>query len=106
MQDMIFNTLREIDADNEVRGLPPHLEGADNYQAALYLSHIMYEAVSTVVSAAKPAMPAIKVSNLKSRVLFGEDDAKLLGKPNEEAMPDTLGQGRPRPDPSPEVGRT
>lgn len=56
MQDMILQTLREIDADNATRNEPPHLGGADNYAAALYLSHVMFEAVSSVVSAASGAM--------------------------------------------------
>ncbi|WP_161554080.1 DNA-directed RNA polymerase [Novosphingobium meiothermophilum] len=56
MQDMILQTLREIDAENAARGEPPHLGGADNYQAALYLSHVLFRAVSEIVSAASDAM--------------------------------------------------
>lgn len=57
MQDMILRTLREIDAENAAKGQPPHLgEGADNYRAALWLSHVMFEAISDVVSAASGAM--------------------------------------------------
>lgn len=56
MQDMILQTLREIDAENARLGRPPHLEGADNYGAALYLSHVMFEAMSDVVRAASGAM--------------------------------------------------
>lgn len=56
MQDMILQTLREIDAENANRGEPPHLGGADNYHSAMYLSHVLFEAVSAVVSAASGAM--------------------------------------------------
>lgn len=51
MQDMILQTLRELDADGE-----PYLGGADNYAAANYLSYVLFEAVSEVVSAASGAM--------------------------------------------------
>lgn len=56
MQDMILGTLRETDAENDERGKPPHLEGADNYAAARYLSHVLYAAIGEVVSAASGAM--------------------------------------------------
>lgn len=56
MQDMVYQTLREIDATNAQFGQEPHLAGSDNYQAALYLSHVLYEAIGDVVSAAKEAM--------------------------------------------------
>lgn len=56
MQDMILQTLRELDAENARRGLPPHLGGADNYRAALWLSHVLFEAISSVVAAAHAAM--------------------------------------------------
>lgn len=56
MVDMILSTLRELDADNESRGLPPHLEGADNYDAATALSYVLWDAISDVVSAASQAM--------------------------------------------------
>lgn len=51
MQDMILQTLNELDADGE-----PYLGGADNYDAANFLSHLLFEAVSEVVSAASGAM--------------------------------------------------
>ncbi|UUY00961.1 DNA-directed RNA polymerase [Sphingomonas sp. J315] len=56
MQDMILSALRDLDRANAEAGKLPHLEGADNYAAALYLSHVMYEAISEVVSAASGAM--------------------------------------------------
>lgn len=56
MQDMVLQTLREIDAANAERGLSPHLGGADNYEAALYLSHVLFDAIGEVVSAAERAM--------------------------------------------------
>ena len=56
MQGMILQTLREIDRDNADAGRPPHLNGADNYQAAMYLSHVLWDAISEVVAAAAHAM--------------------------------------------------
>ncbi|SKB49102.1 DNA-directed RNA polymerase [Sphingopyxis flava] len=56
MQDMVWQTLQEIDAANAARGEQPHLEGADNYEAARYLSHVLYGAIGNVVSAAQGAM--------------------------------------------------
>lgn len=56
MQAMVLQTLREIDADNAAEGKPPHLGGADNYKAAMYLSHVLWDAISDVVSAASKAM--------------------------------------------------
>jgi DNA-directed RNA polymerase len=51
VQDMILQTLKELDAEGE-----PYLGGADNYEAANYLSYIMFEAIAEVVSAATRAM--------------------------------------------------
>jgi DNA-directed RNA polymerase len=51
MQDMILQTLRELDEDGK-----PWLGGADNYDAANYLSHVMFAAISEVVAAASRAM--------------------------------------------------
>lgn len=56
MQGMVLQTLREIDGDNAAAGKPPHLEGADNYQAAMWLSHVLWDCISDVVSAASSAM--------------------------------------------------
>lgn len=56
MQGMVLQTLREIDAENAEAGLPPHLGGADNYKAAVYISHVLWEVISQVVSAAAQAM--------------------------------------------------
>jgi DNA-directed RNA polymerase len=50
-QDMILQTLKELDEEGE-----PYLGGADNYDAANYLSHIMFAAIAKVVSAATSAM--------------------------------------------------
>ncbi|RVU03582.1 T3/T7 RNA polymerase [Novosphingobium umbonatum] len=52
MVDMIHQTLREIDADKG----QPHLGGFDNYQAASYLSYVVWDAISQVVVAATGAM--------------------------------------------------
>jgi DNA-directed RNA polymerase len=51
VQDMIVQTLKELDADGE-----PYLGEADNYEAANYLSYIMFDAIAEVVSAATNAM--------------------------------------------------
>lgn len=56
MQGMILKALRELDKDAAEAGQPPHLGGADNYQAAMYLSHVLWSAISEVVSAASLAM--------------------------------------------------
>lgn len=56
MQGMVLQTLREIDKANAYQGKPPHLEGADNYKAAMYLSHVLWDAISEVVAAASAAM--------------------------------------------------
>lgn len=50
MHDMVYQTLREIDATGE-----PHLD-ADNYDSAKYLSHVLYGAISETVNAASSAM--------------------------------------------------
>lgn len=51
MQGMVLQTLRELDADGT-----PYLDGADNYEAAKYLSHVLFEAIGKVVAAATEAM--------------------------------------------------
>lgn len=56
MQGMILQTLRELDREAELRGEGPYLGGADNYQAATWLSHVLYSSVSRTVSAAAVAM--------------------------------------------------
>lgn len=56
MQDMVLQTLNELDADAAAEGLPPHLEGASNYDASRYLSHVLWRAISEVVAAASTAM--------------------------------------------------
>ena len=62
MQAMILQTLREIDKDNEVRGLPPHLDGADNYPASVWLSHVLFEAIEETVTAAARAMDWLRAA--------------------------------------------
>jgi DNA-directed RNA polymerase len=51
VQDMILQRLRELDAEGE-----PYLGGADNYEAANYLSYVLFDAIAEVVSAATKAM--------------------------------------------------
>jgi DNA-directed RNA polymerase len=52
MQDMVLQTLNELDASQP----EPYLGGADNYEAAKYLSYVLFEAVGEVVAAATVAM--------------------------------------------------
>lgn len=52
MQDMVLQTLNELDASEP----EPYLEGADNYEAAQFLSYVLFEAVGEVVAAATKAM--------------------------------------------------
>lgn len=52
MQDMIVQTLRELDGASP----EPYLGGADNYEAAKYLSYVLYGTIGKVVSAATKAM--------------------------------------------------
>jgi DNA-directed RNA polymerase len=56
MQGMILQTLRELDREAELRGEGPYLGGADNYQSATWLSHVLFSSVSKTVSAAAVAM--------------------------------------------------
>lgn len=56
MQGMILDTLRGIDRDRTADGEEPYLGGVDNYQAAMWLSHVIYAAVGRVVRAAQEAM--------------------------------------------------
>jgi DNA-directed RNA polymerase len=56
MQGMVLKALRDIDSDLAQQGKPPHLGGEDNYQAAMYQSHVLWGAISDVVSAAAQAM--------------------------------------------------
>lgn len=56
MQGMVLQTLREIDVENDDAGKPPHLEGADNYKAAVWLSHVLWEVIGETVNAASAAM--------------------------------------------------
>lgn len=56
MQGMVLQALRDADKAAEYLGKPPYLGGADNYKAAMYLSHVLWDAISEVVSAASSAM--------------------------------------------------
>lgn len=52
MQDMILRALSALDAE----GPEPYLGGADNYEAAKYLSYVLFDAIAEVVTAATEAM--------------------------------------------------
>ncbi|HEY0623146.1 DNA-directed RNA polymerase [Sphingomonas sp.] len=56
MQSMILGTLKELDRAAEEAGNPPYLGGADNYHAAMWLSHVLYSSISQTVRAAAQAM--------------------------------------------------
>lgn len=56
MQQMIHQTLRELDKEAELAGEGPHLGGADNYHAAMWLSHVLYRAIRATVTSAALAM--------------------------------------------------
>lgn len=62
MQDMILQTLAELDAEAKAAGELPYLEGASNYDAAMYLSHVMWEAIQQTVVAASGAMEWLRAS--------------------------------------------
>lgn len=70
MQGMILGTLREMDRDREANGEPPYLGGVDNYQAAMWLSHVLYSSVSLTVSAAAKAMDWLRDV---AKIAAGED---------------------------------
>jgi DNA-directed RNA polymerase len=74
MQDMILLSLRELDKENQEAGLPPHLEGADNYHAASWLSHVLWEVISETVSAASSAMEwlrtAARIASLSDKPIW------------------------------------
>lgn len=63
MQKMIADQLVSIDLENRDEGKPPHLDGADNHEAAKYLSHVMYEAIGQSVRAASGAMDWLKTTS-------------------------------------------
>lgn len=56
MQGMILETLRSMDKEREADGEGPYLEGADNYHAATWLSHVLFDAIGHTVKAAQQAM--------------------------------------------------
>lgn len=60
MQEMIAQELTKIDLELRTQGKPPHLEGAENYEAAKWLSHAMFAAIGDTVKAAAEAMDWLK----------------------------------------------
>lgn len=56
MQQMIHQTLRELDKEADMEGNPPHLGGVDNYHAAMWLSHALYRAIRSTIKSAAAAM--------------------------------------------------
>lgn len=60
MQEMIESELYKLDAERREEGKPPHLEGASNYEAAHWLSYVMYDAIGETVRAASGAMEWLK----------------------------------------------
>lgn len=56
MQAMILQTLRELDKDAELAGEGPYLGGADNYHCAMWLSHVVYDAIRKTIKSAAQAM--------------------------------------------------
>lgn len=62
MQGMVLQTLREIDAENTESGKPPHLDGADNYKAAVWLSHVLWDVIGETVNAASSAMEWLRTA--------------------------------------------
>jgi DNA-directed RNA polymerase len=56
MQQMIHQTLRELDKEAELAGEGPYLGGADNYHAAMWLSHVLYRAIRATIKSAAEAM--------------------------------------------------
>ena len=68
MQEMIVQTLREMDRELADRGEPPHLLGADNYVAANWLSHALFAAIGMEAVAASGAMEWLRqVANVVAR---------------------------------------
>ena len=62
MQDMILQTLRELDKEAQEEGEPPYLAGADNYAAANWLSFVLWEAIGDTVNAASGAMSWLRAA--------------------------------------------
>lgn len=76
MTDMIYQTLRELDASGQ-----PHLGSADNYVSSLYLSYALWDAISETVVAASTAMAwlrdAAKVMTSAGRPIWWTTPAGL-----------------------------
>jgi len=62
MQDMILQTLRELDKEAQEEGKPLYLEGADNYAAANWLSFVLWDAIGETVNAASGAMAWLRAA--------------------------------------------
>lgn len=62
MQQMIHQTLRELDKEAELAGEGPYLGGADNYHAAMWLSHVLYRAIRSTVTSAAEAMDWLRAA--------------------------------------------
>lgn len=56
MQQMIHQTLKELDREAALAGEQPYLGGADNYHAAMWLSHVLYRAIRSTIRSAAAAM--------------------------------------------------
>lgn len=76
MTDMIYQTLRELDASGQ-----PHLGSADNYASSLYMSYALWDAISGTVVAASTAMAwlrsAAKVMNQAGQNIWWTTPAGL-----------------------------
>ncbi|WP_304274712.1 DNA-directed RNA polymerase [Caulobacter segnis] len=62
MQDMVLQTLKELDKEAQEEGKPPYLEGADNYAAANWLSFVLWDAIGETVNAASGAMAWLRAA--------------------------------------------
>lgn len=56
MQQMIHQSLREIDRELAEAGELPYLGGVDNYHSAMWLSHVLYRAIRSTITSAAEAM--------------------------------------------------
>lgn len=76
MQQMIHQSLREIDKERAESGDLPHLGGVDNYQSAMWLSHVLYDAIRATITSAARAMDwlreAAKVASQEGLPLWWE----------------------------------
>ena len=56
MQQMILQTLNELDRDAANSGDQPHLGGADNYHASIWLSFVVWGSIRSTIKSAARAM--------------------------------------------------